>query len=89
VTPADFNDAVMRYCDLAHASVTSGYRTVAHNHDKHGVTYSPHLFGLGADVVYDDGADMGLRAERARRLGLRLLVEADHDHLQPWDWQAG
>ena len=29
------------------------------------------------------------RIEVARRLGLKLVIEEDHDHLQPLDWQAG
>lgn len=29
------------------------------------------------------------RAEIAGRLGLKLIAEGDHDHLQPLDWRAG
>lgn len=29
------------------------------------------------------------REERARRLGLKLIDEGVHDHLQPLDWRAG
>jgi hypothetical protein len=29
------------------------------------------------------------REERAMRLGLKLIDEGDHDHLQPLDWRAG
>lgn len=42
--------------------------------------------GLTSSVHWLNDAE---RTEMARRLGLRLIVEHDHDHLQPLDWEAG
>lgn len=89
MTHTDFETAVEHYCALTCASVTSGRRTYRHNLKVGGVAASPHLFNLARDVVYDYELPRELREEWARRLGLRLIVEGDHDHLQPWDWRAG
>ena len=86
MTRAEFVDAALTYCDLTDASVSSWKRTVKHNTAVGGVVQSAHLFGLAVDVVYDAPVALPLAMERARRLGLRLLREADHDHLQPVDW---
>jgi hypothetical protein len=88
VTPLEFHEAVMRYCALAVASVTSSGRTWEHNRKVGGVDESAHLFWLAADVVYD-GKPPVLGAQWAERLGLKLIREDDHDHLQPLDWKAG
>lgn len=89
MTPPDFYGRVLSYCLLLRASTTSTFRTVRHNQDVGGVPHSAHLLGLAADVVYDDAPPEEERREWADRLGLWLLVEADHDHLQPSDWRAG
>jgi hypothetical protein len=54
-----------------------------------GVTHSAHLAGLAVDVVYDAPLAEAMRQGWASRFGLRLIVEGDHDHLQPLDWAAG
>ncbi len=89
MTHAEFTDAACTYLDLTRGSVTSWKRTVAHNAAVGGVKYSAHLFGLGLDVVYDAPVEKAVAVEYARRLGLKLLREADHDHLQPLTWTAG
>jgi hypothetical protein len=90
VSPADFTDAVMRYAALTGASATSWFRTVKHNGEVGGVAHSAHVAGLAVDVVYDPPMPTAeWRTDWARRLGLRLVIEGDHDHLQPADWQAG
>lgn len=33
--------------------------------------------------------DNATRIEMAARLGLRLVIEGDHDHLQPLEWSPG
>jgi hypothetical protein len=72
---------------LTGASATSSFRTAKHNHDVGGVPHSAHLAGLAVDVIYDDPTPtQAERQEWARRLGLKLIVEGDHDHLQPLDW---
>jgi hypothetical protein len=89
MTRAEFNDAADTYCALFAASTTSGQRTIKHNKAVGGVANSAHLYFLARDVVYDAPPDQAVRIEAGRRLGLRVIVEGDHDHLQPWDWQAG
>ncbi len=90
MTIAEFAEAVSRYGMLMGASVTSWGRTSKHNTEVGGVAYSAHRFWLGCDLVYDGPLlSMSERMETARRLGLRLIVEGDHDHLQPVDWLAG
>jgi len=87
MTPFDFTLAVHTYCLMTDGSVTSWVRTGAHNRQVGGVADSPHLYGLGADVVYDGSLVLGFATQTAARLGLTLLREGDHDHLQPADWR--
>lgn len=89
MTIGEFAEVVNRYAALTHGSATSWFRTLAHNLKVGGVAHSAHVVGLACDVVYD-GVPMAVaeRVEWARRLGLRLIVESDHDHLQPLDWTA-
>jgi hypothetical protein len=86
MTVEEFAWALVRFCIQLRASVTSHYRTAAHNAAVGGVAGSAHRAGLGADVVYDAPVDETLRRETAAQLGLGLLVESDHDHLQPASW---
>lgn len=89
MTPAEFGARVLAYCAALGASETSGFRTREHNADEGGKFYSPHRFALGRDVVYDEMVPEVEAVTTASRLGLRLIREADHDHLQPLDWQGG
>lgn len=89
MSPADFRACVMSYCFAMGASETSGLRTTAHNAAVGGVAGSAHRFGLAVDVVYDRTPDEASAKLWAQRLGLRLIRETDHDHLQPWEWPAG
>lgn len=88
MTPFEFWDALRAYCAITSASVTSYGRTPTHNVKVKGVFDSPHLWWLGADVVYDAELNPTRREAIARRLNLRCLIEGDHDHLQPWEWRA-
>ena len=89
MTRAEFNDAADTYCALFSASSTSGRRTRHHNAAVGGVPNSAHLYGLGLDVIPDSNPEPAAASEAARRLGLRLIIESDHHHLQPLDWRAG
>ena len=93
MTIGEFAEALAQYCGLHGGSITSWGRTTIRNKMVGGVQYSAHRFFRGADVVYDDlttlGADPAGRKEDARRLGLLLIAEGDHDHLQPLDWTRG
>ena len=86
MTGSDFAWRVVSYCEITGASVTSWKRTTAHNAVVGGVAFSAHLLGLAVDVVYDEPGQLIWRTRWAERLGLRLIAEGDHDHLQPLDW---
>lgn len=88
MTVGAFWTAVYDYCRILGGSVTSGPRSHQRNAAVGGVLDSPHVFGLGADVVYDVVPDEARRRRVGLRYGLLVLVEADHDHLQPLDWRA-
>lgn len=89
MTVGEVAEAVAQYCLLTHASVTSGGRTEARNVQVGGVAYSAHRFHRGADVVYDAELPSADRKILGARLGLLVLIESDHDHLQPYDWPRG
>ena len=89
MTRAEFAEAAATFCALTGGSVTSWTWTLRHNANVGGVTHSGHLYGLAVDVVYDTPQALRLTMERARRLGLKLIREGDHDHLQPATWSAG
>ncbi|MDP3940549.1 MAG: D-Ala-D-Ala carboxypeptidase family metallohydrolase [Deltaproteobacteria bacterium] len=80
---AAFALAVVAYRRGLNGTVTSWGRNAGDNKAVDGVPNSRHLYDLAADVV--PGA--GFTAERRRRyghsLGLWVLVESDHDHLEP------
>ncbi len=87
--PEDFFAKLRAYCDHFAASVTSYGRTPAHNRAVGGVTNSPHLAWLAADLVYDTRPDELDATDFATLIGIRLIREQSHDHLQPLDWAAG
>lgn len=82
----EFARKVTLYCQRFRGSVTSWIRTPARNRLVGGVPRSAHLVGLGADVVPESDEPSDVRHRYAHELGLRLIVESNHDHLQPWDW---
>lgn len=81
--------AVYRYASRVRGSVTSGFRTHARNRDVGGVLRSRHLEGLAADVVLDDllihKIATDARHKLAADLGIKLVIEGDHDHLEVFD----
>jgi hypothetical protein len=86
MTPDAFAAALMAYCMATSASVTSWGRTRSHNVAVGSTTPdSAHLIWTGADVVYDYPAEPAgsVRESLAHRLGLMLIHEGDHDHVQP------
>lgn len=86
MTVATFATALVAYCESTGGSVTSWYRTAAHNRAVHGCPSSPHLAARGADVVYDHRPTRAERERLAHLGGLDVLLERDHDHLQPLGW---
>jgi hypothetical protein len=98
MTLGEFAEAAAQYCLMMDGSVTSWGRTTKRNTAVGGAKMSGHRFFRGLDVVYDDPTMLqadhptypdGVRIIIARRLGLKLIPERDHDHLQPLDWEAG
>lgn len=111
MTPGEFDSAVTIYCAMVGGSETGGRRTYLRNILVNGVTFSPHRFGLGRDVILDSQLTPeqwsliqkrhpevlrnilkvpdAERGQIAERLGLRLVIEVDHDHLQPLGWKPG
>ena len=89
MTDVEFLIAVRAYCHITGGSITSYGRTVKHNGEVGGVTFSAHLVWLAADIVYDSAAGAEKRDGWARRLGLKLIHEGDHDHAQPEGWAQG
>jgi hypothetical protein len=84
----EFAEAVRSYCDSTSGSITSWIRTRQHNDAVGGCPESPHLTAFGADVVYDAPGHPAARKELAAYFGLVLIVEGDHDHLQPAGYPA-
>lgn len=89
MSPQTFADAIRAYCQAMGGSISSWGRTEAHNRKVGGVPGSAHRFWVGADVIYDALPAVDPATEYAARLGLKLIREGDHDHLQPLTWRAG
>jgi hypothetical protein len=89
MTPDEFSDRARTYCAITGGSVTSWGRTTTHNAAVGGVPRSAHRFWLAVDVVYDAPVAELEAIEIARRLGLRVIREDDHDHVQPLEWPKG
>ena len=83
MTPLQFADALRAYCMASGSSVTSWGRTPNHNKTVGGVTDSAHLLWIAADVVYDMPGDVPWHDALAARVGLMIVHEGDHDHVQP------
>jgi peptidase M15-like protein len=88
LTPAAFAVAVITYRLRTGASVTSWGRTGAHNKRVGGVENSLHMVDLAVDVVYDILPELALAVQIATELGLKLIREPTHDHLQPLPTQG-
>lgn len=78
----DFAEKIHNYCLATKGSITSWGRTAKRNHIVGGIPTSPHLTWEAADVVYDDPIPVDERRATAKLMGLQLVVESDHDHLQ-------
>ncbi len=83
MNPVEFACALIAYCFATKGSVTSWGRTESHNRHVGGVPHSKHQTFQAADVVYDHRPPLATARRRAAALGIKLLRESDHDHLQP------
>lgn len=85
MTLPDFAVAVAQFCAETNGSVTSWWRSPARNVQVGGHRRSRHLTGLAVDVVYKPYERPAGVEVHAHALGLWLLAEGDHDHLEPLD----
>jgi hypothetical protein len=86
MTRAEFDDVCATLEIEFPISQTSGRRTALRNTKVGGNPNSFHLSGRGRDYVWDSGSRAPRLARFKRRvkgLGLKLVAEGDHDHLQP------
>lgn len=89
MTRGAFYEAVYTYCIATGARVTSGPRPLTVDQELMAVSLHPHVAGFGADVSYGTPPELARRHALANSLGLRLVTEPAHDHLQPLDWPPG
>lgn len=74
--------AVRTLCQLHRLSVTSWWRSPARNKSVGGTRNSRHLMGLGVDLVPDVGESRAEVMATARKLGLQVVDEQDHIHIE-------
>lgn len=90
LTPAQFFDVVRAYCDLTGSQITWYNRTPETEAvQTKPVKHSPHEVWLAVDVRPGGKFSAQDRIEWGRRMGIRVIAEIDHDHLQPLEWEAG
>lgn len=82
MTKSEFYDKVNSSLDLYPGSITSGRRSRLRNAEVGGHPRSLHLCGLAFDVVLDDHSDSAGFAIMCERLGLKVVLEKDHIHVQ-------
>ena len=84
MTPIDFASCLIAYCAWSRGSVTSWGRSSERNATVGGHKDSYHQTWLAADVGYHPNPKPPLAQarKRASQLGLKLIREGDHDHLQ-------
>lgn len=85
MTPLEFHAAFLAYLAWSRGSQTSGWRSPERNTHVGGHPNSYHMVGLAGDVGYSPNPRPPLRRARkaASQLGLKLIREGSHDHLQP------
>lgn len=79
---AAFAMAIRELCSAHDVSVTSWWRTRARNDHVGGLPNSRHLDGIGADIELDPGQDRADVIATARALGLQVVDEGDHIHVE-------
>jgi len=77
-----FEDKIRCLALLFDLSVTSWIRSRAHNSNLGGVSDSRHLLGLAVDIVLDDNRETADFRIHAVSLGLQVIHEPDHLHVQ-------
>ena len=92
ITPQQFRDACDRFTLEFGLWQTSGRRTDEHSKSlPGGFAGDPHAWGAGVDCLPLPLPDRTRHemATRAAELGLLLLFESDHMHLNPLGWPVG
>ena len=89
MTPHEFLDAMMQLASRHRFRETSGYRARVSNTNVGGKLFSAHQYWLARDIILEPGESLEETKESTRRLGLLVIDEGDHLHLQPLDWKAG
>lgn len=79
---AEFAERVSLLAAAFDLSVTSWFRSSKRNAAVGGVAGSRHLVGLAVDVVLDQGQDADAFVKLCVSLGLEVLAEGDHYHVQ-------
>lgn len=79
----EFAERILQLAVVVDFSVTSWIRSAARNQAVGGVPHSRHRDGCAVDVVLDRREDEPLLRRFVERLGLRVLDEGDHLHLEP------
>ena len=82
MNPLHFHECLITLSTRFAFSQTSGYRTAKRNAAVGGVPDSRHRLWLACDVVLDDALDQGAFILEAERMGLKVLDEQDHLHIQ-------
>ena len=77
-----FEDKIRLLAVLYPLSVTSWLRSRKHNGQVGGVADSRHLLGLAVDVVLDNTNDTMDFELMAKGIGLQVIAEGDHLHVQ-------
>lgn len=78
-----FLSAVVTLRILVPFSITSWCRTPTHNEAVGGVPNSFHLLGLAVDIILDNPEQVRALSAQAVRMGLEVIIEGDHLHLEP------
>src|SRR5436309_1557143 len=86
MTPGELWCAVRIVLGCYQGSETSGSRTPLHNDTIGGKPDSPHLVGLGQDVVWDSPPKLLELQRIAQAMRVAVIRRDDHDHFQPADW---
>lgn len=94
----EYWQAVHAYCERTLGSCDSWGRTPERSVAVGGYETDPHTWWMGADIIYTGGMRTGWprplniptqQAEAyADSLGLEIIHEKDHDHLQPKGWET-
>lgn len=78
----EFAEKIFHLAAAFSFSVTSWIRSAARNKAVGGVADSRHLVGLAVDVVLDEGQEKAAFLKAAGSLGLQVIDEGDHLHVQ-------